>query len=181
MFLPLLEKRRSIRKFKDKPVEQDKVDQLIEAALRSPSSMGKNPWRFIMITDRQRMKKLAAAKQHGSAFAKYAPLIIVICADSDLSDVWIEDAAIAAIILHLTAQSLGLGSCWIQIRNRMHDETTSSQDYLSELLKLPKNMKVLAMVAVGYPDEEKSPHRKEDLQFEKIYTEFYGIPLSSSK
>jgi nitroreductase len=117
------------------------------------------------------------AKQHGSAFAKNAPLAIVVCADSHTSDVWIEDASIAAIILHLTAQSLGLGSCWIQIRNRMKDENRSSQDYLSKLLRLPDNLKVLAIMAIGYPDEEKSPHGKEELQFDRIYSNTYGAPL----
>ena len=99
MFLSLLEKRRSIRKFKHRSIEQDKVDQLIEAALRSPSSMGKNPWRFIVVTDRERLEALSVAKQHGSAFAKNAPLTIVVCADSGISDVWVEDAAIATIII----------------------------------------------------------------------------------
>ena len=107
MFLSLLEERRSIRKFKSKPVEQDKIDILIEAALRSPSSMGKNPWSFIVVTDQQLLEKLSIAKQHGSAFAKGAPLVIVVCADAEVSDVWVEDASIATILLHLAAQSAG--------------------------------------------------------------------------
>ena len=54
-----------------------------------------------------------------------APLAVVICADETLNDAWIEDCSIASILLQLTAQSIGLGSCWIQIRNRMYSEKIS--------------------------------------------------------
>ncbi|MGD2125984.1 MAG: nitroreductase family protein, partial [Desulfobacteraceae bacterium] len=78
MFIPLVQKRRSIRKFQTKPVEAEKIDMLVEAALRSPSSMGNNPWEFIMVTDKSLLEKLSRAKQHGSAFLRNAPLGIVV-------------------------------------------------------------------------------------------------------
>ena len=74
--------------------------------------------------------KLAKSKQHGSEFLKNAPLAIVICADSTKSDVWVEDCSIAAIIIQLTALSLGLGSCWAQIRDRQHDYEITAEGYI---------------------------------------------------
>lgn len=174
MFISLIQKRRSIRKFQKKQVEAEKVDSLIEAALRSPSSMGRNPWEFIFITDQSLLEKLSRAKPHGSAFLKNAPLGIVVCADPDTSDVWVEDSSIAAIFLHLASESIGLASCWIQLRERMHDQTKTAQDYVAETLDIPSRLKVECIIAVGYPDEKKSPHKREELQYDKVYLDMYG-------
>lgn len=174
MLISVLEKRRSIRRFQEKKIEPEKIDALIEAALRSPSSMGRNPWEFIVVTAKDMLQTLSRAKEHGSAFMKNAPLGIVICADPGKSDVWIEDASIASIILHLTAVSLGLGSCWIQIRERMHDSAKTAETFLAEALNLPENLKVLSMVGIGYPAEDKPGHEKETLPYGKVYWNRYG-------
>jgi len=174
MFLSLVQKRRSIRQYLDKPVEKEKIELLIEAALRSPSSRGFNPWEFIVVTDRDLLEKLSKAKTHGASFLKNAPLGIVVCADPEKCDVWVEDASIASIFLHLAAESLELGSCWIQIRMRMHDQTKTAQEYVQELLNIPGNLNVESMIAIGYPAESKPPHRKENLQYEKVYYNEYG-------
>ena len=174
MFLSLVQKRRSIRQYSERPVEKEKIDLLIEAALRSPSSRGFNPWEFIVVTDRDLLEKLSKAKTHGASFLKNAPLGIVVCADPEKCDVWVEDASIASILLHLAAESLGLGSCWIQIRMRMHDQTQTAQEYVQELLNIPGNLNVESMIAIGYPAESKPPHRKENLQYEKVHYDEYG-------
>jgi len=174
MFMSLLENRRSIRRFQHREVEREKIDVLVEAALRSPSSRGFNPWRFIVVTDDVLLKKLSRTKTHGSAFLKQAPLGIVVCAEPDRSDVWIEDASIASIFVHLAAASLGLGSCWIQIRERMHDDTTTSEDYVRGLLNIPGRLTVESIIGAGYPDESKPPHPREKLEYEKVSQNTYG-------
>lgn len=174
MFNSFIESRRSIRKFKPQPIDQAKIEKLIEAALRSPSSMSRNPWEFIVITDDKLLEKLSQAKQHGSSFLKGALLGIVICADPQKCDVWVEDATIASIFIHLAAHGLELGSCWIQIRDRMHDGNTSSEEYIRQILGIPANIKVESIIAIGYPDEQKPPHKKDDLQFEKVHVNRYG-------
>jgi len=179
MFISLIQKRRSIRKFQEKQVEAQKIDTLIEAALRSPSSMGRNPWEFILVTEQALLEKLSTAKPHGSAFLKNAQLGIVICADPDKSDVWVEDASIAAIFLQLAAESIGLASCWTQMRERMHDQTKTAGDYVAEILDIPPKLKVECIIAMGYPDEEKPPHKKEELQYDKVYLDMYGKPYKN--
>ncbi len=174
MFIDLLRSRRSIRHYQDKPVEKEKVDLLIEAVLRSPSSRGFNPWAFVVVTDPDTMHHLSKAKPHGASFLKNAPLAIVVCADTTKSDVWVEDASIAAIILHLAATDLGLGSCWIQIRKREHDQQMTADAFVSELLDLKKGLAVEAIIAVGYSKEEKTPHSKASLLYEKVGFEKYG-------
>ena len=169
MFLELATTRRSIRKYAPRPVEPEKIALLVEAALRSPSSMGHNPWSFVVVTDPELLRKLARAKQHGSSFLRDAPMGIVVCADPEKSGVWIEDASIAAIYLHLAAHSLGLGSCWIQIRERYHAEGVTAESYIAGLLEIPPRIRVEAVIAAGYPDERKVPHARETLQFDKVH------------
>ena len=168
MFIELLKKRRSIRQFQDKPVEQGKIDTLVEAMLRSPSSRSFNPWEFIVVTDPQTIGELSQSKPHGASFMKNAPLVIVVCADSTKSDVWIEDCSIAALIVHLEATDLGLGSCWVQIRMREHRTGISSEKYVKNLLGLSDEMVVEAMVAIGYGREEKDGHPPSSLLYEKV-------------
>ncbi len=179
MFLDLIRQRRSIRKFTDREIEADKIDLLKEAALRSPSSMGNNPWEFVFITDRQLMRSLATAKPHGAGFLAGAKLGIVVCADPEKSTVWIEDASIATTFIQLAAESLGLGSCWIQIRERMHSDGKPAEAHIAELLDIPVNLKIESMVGIGYPAEQKAPHAREKLQDEKIFLNRYGSRLPS--
>lgn len=174
MFFPLVEKRRSIRKFKSIPVEQEKVDRIIEAALRSPSSRGFNPWRFIVVDQPELLEKLSRAKPHGASFLKGAPLGIVICADEKRTDVWVEDASIATIFIQLAAQAVGIGSCWIQIRKREHDELMTAESYIRSIFDIPENFRVESMVALGYPDEERVPHSKDSLEMEKVFLNSFG-------
>jgi len=179
MFMDLIRQRRSLRKFTDEEIEAEKIEFLKEAALRPPSSMGHNPWEFVFVTDKQLLAKLAAAKPHGSSFLAGARLGIIVCADPQKSTVWIEDAAIATTYLHLAAVALGLGSCWIQIRERMHDDKISAEAYIAEVLNIPSHLKVPTMIGIGYPAEQKAPHQKDTLQDEKLFLNRYGSPFGA--
>ena len=126
--IEILRSRRSIRKYEKRPIDERSLETLKEALLRCPSSRGINPWTFIFVDEVDLLAGLSKAKEHGSGFLKNAALAIVVCGDESESDVWVEDCSIAAIVAHLTAHSLGLGSCWIQIRNRAHStEKTAEQ------------------------------------------------------
>ncbi|MCB2216452.1 nitroreductase family protein [Desulfofustis glycolicus] len=174
MFIDLLRSRRSIRQFEKRPVDQEKIDMLIEAALRAPTSRGLNPWEFIFVTEPDTLEKLAGAKAHGSSFVKNGALAVVVCAHPEKSDVWVEDTAIASIILHLAAADLGLGSCWVQIRKRDHDDQTTAEDYVKNLLCLDPSLVVEAVIAIGYPAETKGGHDRTKLLDERISFERYG-------
>lgn len=166
--IELLRKRRSIRKFTAEKIAPELVETLVEAALRAPSSRGINPWEFILVDDPETLLKLSGAKQHGSEFLKNAPLAVVVCADSAKSDVCIEDCSIAAIIIQLTALSLGLGSCWAQIRNRAHDRAQSSEEFVRGLLGMPEQILVESVIGIGHPAERKLPLPAGKLQRDKI-------------
>jgi nitroreductase len=166
--LELLRKRRSIRKFKKERIDPARIEALKEAALRAPSSRDKKPCRFFFVQDGEVIEKLSRCKEHGSSFLKGAPLAVVVCGDETVSDVWIEDCSIAAMILHLTAESLGLGGCWIQVRNRSHNAERTSEDFVRGVLAIAHPLKVLAIVAIGLPEEAKAGHPFESLDHGSI-------------
>ncbi len=177
MFIDLLRTRRSIRRFQDREVEKEKINLILEAALRSPSSRSLNPWEFVLVTDKELLEKLSRAKEHGSSFLKDAPAGVVIVADPERCDVWVEDCSIASILIQLAAHDLGLGSCWIQIRKRMHSGEKTAEDYVKEILGIPGRMVVESIIALGYPAEGKQPHPAGSLEWEKVFHNRYGEGL----
>lgn len=166
--IELLRTRRSIRKFTEQKLESEKVEILKEAVLRSPSSKGINPWVFVFVDEKDTIQQLKNCKPNGAGPLETSPLAVVICADETVNDTWVEDCSIASILLQLTAQSLGLGSCWIQIHNRMHSETISSEKYIQDLLNIPAQFRILCIISIGYPVKWREGKKLEDLQFEKI-------------
>ena len=176
MFLSLAQKRRSIRKYLDKPVEAEKIDSMVEAVLCAPTSRGQNSWEFVVVTNPALLENLSRSKPHGASFLKKAALGIVVCGNPQISDVWIEDASIASIFVHLAATALDLGSCWIQIRERKHDDTQTAEAYIAKVLNLPAHLKVDSIIAIGYPAESKPAHPKERLPYDKVSLNNYGTP-----
>ena len=166
--LEVLRKRRSVRKFKKDRIDPARLADLKEAVLRSPSSRGIKPWKFFFVQEAEVIRELSLCKEHYSSFLKDAPLAVVVCGDETASDVWIEDCSIAALILHLTAVSLGLGGCWIQVRNRRHNAELTSEEYVKKVLPLTAPLKVLAIIAIGHPDEVKAGRPFESLDHSKV-------------
>ena len=168
MFLDQIRERRSIRRYRDQAVEKEKVDLLVEAALRSFSSRDIKPWQFVVVDKPDLLEKLGSAKPHGASFLKTAPLAIVVCAETAASDVWVEDTAVAATFIHLAAQDLGLGSCWVQIRRREHSSVKTADACVKEILHIPETLQVASIIAIGYPDEIKPGHAATTLAHDKV-------------
>jgi len=140
----------------------------------SPASKRSNPWEFIIVQDVETLRKLSDCRQHGSQFLSESPLGIVVIADTTKSDIWMEDASIASIIIQLQAHDSGLGSCWIQVYGRVKDENTTSEEYIRQLLEIPAHFAVLNIISLGYPDEVRKPYDEEKLSTEKIHIEKYS-------
>ena len=173
-FSDLIKNRRSMRKFTDEELSQDQVVTLLKAALMSPSSKRSNPWQFIVVDDKETLQQLSICKEMGASFLKDAALAIVVMADPLASDVWIEDAAIASLMIQLQAEDMGLGSCWIQVRERFTATGIPSGDFVHNVLDIPLQLQVLSIVAVGHKGMERKPFNEEHLQWEKIHIDKYG-------
>jgi nitroreductase len=168
MFNELLEKRRSVKVYADRPVEAAKIDAVLEAALRSPTGRAARPWEFVVVTDKTLLDKLSVAKPVGAAFLKDAPAAVVVCADPSVSGLWVEDCSITAVTMQYAALALGLGSRWAQMKGNNFSEGKTSTQYIAELLGLPENLTVQCIIAIGYPGEEMVPYKKEELRFDKV-------------
>lgn len=174
--IDLVRQRRSIRSYTSEPVDRQSIELLVETLLRAPSSRTINPWQFVVVDDKALLARLSTAKQHGSAFLKNAAVGIVVCADSTCSDVWVEDCSIASILLQMVAQSLGLGSCWIQIRKRQHNGDITAEQFIQELLGLPAHIAVESIVSIGHPAQMRTPLGFDKLQYDKVRHNIYGVP-----
>ena len=166
--IEIVRNRRTIRKYTPTPVEPEKIELLKEALLRSPTGRNKKAWKFWFVTDEALLSELGTAKKSGSALIAGAPLAVVIGTDTTTTDVWIEDCSIAAIILQLTAQSLGLGSCWVQIRLRENSNGESSQDHVRRALNISGSTAIEAIISIGYPAEVRTPVEASELSADVI-------------
>ncbi|MBQ8225529.1 MAG: nitroreductase family protein [Bacteroides sp.] len=173
-FSELIKNRRSMRKFTDEELTQEEVVSLLKAALMAPTSKRSNAWQFVVVDDKEVLKKLSLCKEQASQFIADAALAVVVTADPLASDVWIEDAAIASIYLQLQAEDLGLGSCWVQVRERLTASGIPSNDYVHDVLELPLQLQVLSVIAIGHKGMERKPFNEEHLQWEKIHLNKYG-------
>ena len=164
--------RTSIRQFKAQPVEQDKVDILLKAAMAAPSALNLQPWHFIVINDKETIALLSGKRPTN------APLMIAVCGDTDktmlpdgstkLPDFWVEDVSAATENLLLAAHALGLGAVWTGVYPAM-DRTAE----VANVLNCPQNIVPLAVVRVGYPDESPEPknkYKEENISYNKFGT-----------
>lgn len=173
-FSQLIATRRSMRKFTTEQLTAEEVRLLLRAALIAPTSKRTNSWEFIVVDDKELLKSLSACKPVAAQFIADAALAVVVCADPLKSDVWIEDASIASIYMQLQAEDLGLGSCWVQVRERMSaNESQTSGEYVSQLLDIPQPLQVLSVVAFGHKGMERKPFNEENLQWEKVHMQKY--------
>jgi len=167
--IDLLRTRRSIRKFTEQTIEPEKLEILREAILRAPTSKNSNACEFVFIDEPELLHKLALCKPHGAAPLQTAKLAVVVLVDESKTVAWIEDASIAAFVTHITAHSLGLGSCWIQIRGREYSEEKTSEAFVCETLNIPKEFRVLSIVAIGYAQRTQEGKPFSELNFGKIH------------
>ncbi|MBD3170918.1 nitroreductase [Candidatus Bathyarchaeota archaeon] len=160
-FDKIVKNRRSIRSYKKTSVPREKIDKILESARLAPSARNLQPWHFIVVEDKEMIKKLAK-----TSWAETAPLMIVGLADTETSPHLCQnDLGIALEHMVLSAWDLGLGTCWMGQSER--------EDLLRELLEVPDNLRPIALITVG---EAKSvPDAKPRKSMESIVSwEKYG-------
>ncbi len=167
-FQDLIIRRRSIRKYGEARLSEDAVRKLLEAALLAPTSKNARSWHFTVVDDKERLEALSKCKPMYATSIARSALSIVVSADPAVSDVWVEDASVAAAYIQLQAEDLGLGSCWIQVRNRMHDEETTASEWIKDLLGIDGSQQVVCVISVGEKAEERKLQNMEKLQWEKV-------------
>lgn len=160
-FKQILAKRRSVRRFTDREVPREVVERLLAQTLTAPSSRNCRSTRLLVVDDPALVARMADMRDYGSAFLKGAPLAVVVLGDTTKSDLWRENAAIAATVLQLACVDEELASCWVHVhgRPRRKDDPSGPQaaDYLREFLPVPAGCEPLCVVALGFSDFTPAP------------------------
>jgi nitroreductase len=155
-------KRRSIRKYKDAPVEDEKLQDILEVARIAPSAANRQEWKFIVVKDKKSREKLSEAA-NGQTFVGEAPVTIVACSTESERVMpcgqyaYTVDISIAVSFMILEATELGLGTCWLG---------AFDEEKVRNILEIPERVRVPAMFTVGYADE--SPHQRPRKHLDEI-------------
>lgn len=170
--LEILQKRRSVRRYTEHSLDPELLKQIIAAGLLSASSRSLRPWELIVVQDKAMLERLADCRAGGAAkMLAGAQAAIVVIADSDRADTWIEDASIVMANMHLMADSLGVGSCWIQGRLRQAPTGESTESYVQRLLGFPGGYQLEAILSLGLPDGHPPRVELSELAWDKVHQE----------
>lgn len=153
-FSEVIQKRHSVRKYSDQPVDREIIDTIIAIAETAPSSKNTHSSAFMVVEDKDTLAAIAEMRDRGSAFVKDAAAAIVVMGDTSKTDIWVENASISATFIQLAATALDLGSCWVHVRERQRSKNDPSrgtaEEYLRGLLGIKEEYKVLCVIALGY-------------------------------
>ena len=168
--IELLSNRRSIRKFTSQAVSDEHFEKLLAAALLAPSSKDTRPVELVAVRDTATIQNLAACRDSGTMPLHTAALVLAVTANTDKADVWVENAAIAATLVQLEAEKLGLGSTWVQMRLRTNGEKSAEAE-VRKTLGIPDNYGVLCLLAIGHKDETKPPRQLDAGDWARTHSE----------
>lgn len=162
-----------MRKFTDDPVSAEDIRLLLRAGLMAPSSKGMHSYEFVTVDDKEKLAALSQCKAQGADFLAGAAMAIVVLADPAVSDVWIEDASVAASFIMLQAEDLGLGACWIQVRERNSANGQPAAETVCDTLGIPREKGVVCIIALGHKGMERKPQNEERLKWDRVHTGSY--------
>ena len=149
--------RRSIRRYTQKPVSEEQIKTLLEAAMAAPSASNRKPWHFVVVTERETLNRLAEAHKYAKMLNE-APLCISVCGDQNVSErFWVQDCSAATENLLLAATALSLGAVWCGVypsQERVKE--------ISKILGIEAPIAPLNLIAIGHPAEEKEPRTQYD-------------------
>ena len=149
------------------------LEKVLQAGLLSASGRAIRPWEFVVVREKETLKKMSECRAGAANMLEGADTAIVVVADPEKTDVWIEDCSIVMANMHLMADSLGIGSCWIQGRLREALDGRTTEQYLQELLGIPENYRLEAILSLGMPQTHPEPQKIEELPTDKIHRERY--------
>ena len=155
-FREVIAARHSVRKFQERPVDRSVIDEIIEDARLAPSSKNTKSTGFMIVEDPSLLEAMSRMRDYGSGLIAGAAAAIVVLGDSSKTDLWVDNAAISATYVLLSAVDKGLGACWVHVNGRPQFKADpakgTAEDYLRDLLGIKDNMRPLCVVALGYEE-----------------------------
>jgi nitroreductase len=157
-FLEVIDKRHSVRKYSDQPVERELLDAIVGIAQTAPSSRNSHSSSFVIVEDRDTLDALSQMRDYGSALLTGAQAAIIVLGDTSKTDLWVDNCAISATFVQLAVTSMDLASCWVHINGRprlkAEPDGDKAVDYVSELLGIKEGFVPYCCIAIGYPVTE---------------------------
>lgn len=157
-FLEVIEKRRSVRKYSDRPVEKEVLDAVVKVAQTAPSSRNSKSSAFMIIEDKDTLEALSQMRDSGSGLLAGAQSAVVVMGDETKTDLWVDNCAISATFVQLAVTAMDLVSCWVHVNGRprlkAEPEGATAEDYVTELLGIKDGLRPYCVIAIGYPVEE---------------------------
>ena len=167
--LDVMLKRRSVRKYTEEEIPNEKLNRILQAGLLAPTSRNRKPCSFLIVDSKEALEKLSESKESSSKFLKNANKAIVVVANTLISDTWIEDSSIALAFMHLMAAEQDIGSCWVQIHLRTAKNGESSEDYVREVLGIDDYFRIVGILALGVPFYDVKGYKIEDIDTERVH------------
>lgn len=171
--LDAMRNRRSVRSYTAAPLPEGCLTMILQAGLLAPSSGGLRPWELIVVEDRETLEKLARSRMGSVQMLEHAAAAVVVIADTERSGLWVEDCAAVMTNMHLMADHLGVGSCWLQGRLKDARDGRSLSAYLRDILGYPERMELEAILSLGMPASHPAGRAFSELPTEKIHWETY--------
>ena len=151
--------RKSVRKYSDKKIEKEKIDTILRCAMAAPSAMNKQPWQLLVVTDKEKLEKIAEISPNAS-YAKNSQVTIIVCGDKTISDkFWEQDCCAVTENILLAVEALELGAVWCAVYPL--DEKVLG---IKNLFNLPENIVPLNIIPIGYPFTKEEPKQKYDVK-----------------
>lgn len=171
--LEIMRHRRSVRKYTGEKIDEEKLEQILAAALLAPSGRAIRPWEFVVVREKETLANMSKAREHGAEMLTGADCAVIVFGDETKTDVWTEDCCNAMAHMYLMASNLGVGCCWIQGRLRKTADGTMTEDYIRNLLGVPSHYRLEAIMSLGVPAELPQPYQTDKLPWDKIHRETF--------
>ena len=162
-------KRRSVRKYTDQDIDEDTLKQIVQAGLLAPTSRNLKPCEFYVVKDKEILKQLSGAKQMGGKMIAECNAAIVVFADEDKADTWVEDCSIALSFMMLMAEELNIGNCFVQYQFRKDGSGNDAEENVRSILKVSKPMRMTGILALGIQEGSLKGHELSEADWTKVH------------
>lgn len=161
-------KRRSVRKYADDEIPDEKLEKILQAGLLAPTSRNRKPCEFIVVKNKEILIELSKSKESGSSMLAECNVAIVVAADSSKADTWIEDSSIALAYMDLMANEQDVGSCWCQSHLRFSADGEESENVIKNILTLENKYRIVGILSLGLKESDVEGHKLSELDKSKI-------------
>lgn len=171
--LQIMKSRRSVRTYTGAQLPTDKLEQILRAGLLAPGGRNIRPVEFVVVKERETLKKLSESRSAGAGMLADAACAVVVIAAADKVDTWIEDSSLAMGNMLLMAECLNVAACWVQQRGRKTAQGEASGAYVKALLGIPAHYEVESILSLGIAEKKPEPRTWDETEIQKIHREHF--------